>query len=177
MYKNLILMALVCGSASIKAEELKRAKDTTLVASFDMSGSELWHGYFLPDHILLIEQSTNNQDDFVYINHPSYVESDEPVHRLICDRGLPGEEDHEIMCKDEFPHVHINALKHVHFSDFFVANALASRVCETLGSGVVPLYIEPATFVDIDNNPNSSHEYLYNLSQGLTFDCVAQMDE
>jgi len=173
MSKKLLICALCCCSVGANANDLSKQNNDEIVASFDLSGSEVWHGYFLPDDVYLVEQEDNDSQHYKLINHPPYIEQEGPVHRLVCDDRRTDENDQQDRCRDEFPHVHVNELKHVHYTDFIIASDYAQKVCEGYGSGVGTVFLGPSTFVEINDSANS-HSYLYNLNQGLSFDCVVQ---
>ena len=137
----------------------------TVVASYDLTGTELWHGFFLKPNRFLAVPVEHNQREYKYINYPQYIQRPLPAHRLVCDlKGRPGNDDQD-RCKDEFPHVH--------FDDFKIAMNHANELCGAFGASIVPSFQAPSTFVGIDLAPASSHHYFYQLSHGLKFDCVA----
>ncbi len=168
MNKKILLLALACCSTGVKAHDFTDTTGGTVVASFDLSGSELWHNFFLPNNILLAERVSGSQGEVECINHPRYVEQELPVHRVICTPGRNdgnNESDQQDRCTDDFPHVHLD--------DFKMALNFANNMCGSFGSGIAADFEEPATFVGIDNTPANSHHYYYNLRQGLKFNCVA----
>lgn len=166
MNKIVLILVLVGCFMGVKAHDFADSSGGTVVASFDISGSELWHNFFLPKHILLAVQSSERQGDFKYINHPPYIEQELPEHRLVCELRRGDGNNQQDRCNDEFPHVH--------FDDFRMALRFANNMCSSYGSGIIPDFVEPATFVNvgIEKTPASSHHYFYRLYQGLKFNCV-----
>ena len=161
----ILLLLLTCCTTAVKAHDFANTTGGTVVASFDLSGSDLWHSFFLPNNILLAQRAPDSQEEYRYINHPHYIKQELPTHRLVC--VLEGDvgNDQQNRCSDEFPHVH--------FDDFRMALNFANDMCSSYGAGVVADFLQPTTFVALDNTPAASHHYFYSLSQGLKFDCVA----
>ncbi len=167
MFKKIITLCILhIGIYEVKAHDFTNSVGGTVVDSFDLSGSEIWHGYFLPENVLLAQPQINSQQQYHYINHPAYRPADIPTHREVCIKGPNGQgTDLHTGCKDEFPHVHID--------DFKMALDFANDVCNAYGPEVVPDFNEPTTFVGLGKTPAASHHYYYQLSHGLKFDCVA----
>jgi|GEM_PF-2234854 len=166
MNKKILLLALVGSFTGLKAHDFADTTGGTVVASFDISGSELWHNFFAPSHIYLVKQLSDRQENFKYINHPPYIKQELPEHRMVCETQRGGGNNQQDRCNDEFPHVH--------FDDFRMALKFANDMCSSYGAGIVPDFVEPTTFVNVgvDKTPASSHHYFYRLFQGLKFDCV-----
>jgi hypothetical protein len=169
MNKKILILALACCSTASNAHDFTDTTGGIVVASFDVSGAELWHSYFLPSHRLLAQPLADQQRGFKYINHPRYIQQSMPSHRLVCELRDQGGNDQQDRCNDEFPHVHID--------DFQMAMKFANDMCTAYGPSVLPEFEAPTTFVGFDLAPASSHHYFYNLSQGLKFNCVALATE
>ncbi len=200
MKNKLVLLALSCCSSGIYAEELYK-NELTVVASYDLSGNELWDGYFSPDDIVLVEPLEEDHTQANYINHPPYNAQVGVVHRLVCDRGNEEEQTKVANasppvvigpsgprpCRHGFSHVHVNdpgqelrnkARKnvpdHPHLSDYDLVSQFANRTCNEYDFDAVPFYYGPMSFVGINNESSNSHYFDYNLTQGVSFDCVLQ---
>jgi len=166
-YKTTLMAIMVAGMGINEGltHDFMDTTGATVVASYDLTGTELWHGFFMKPNRFLAVPINESQRHFRYINYPRYSEQTLPEHRLVCDlQGRPGNNDQD-RCKDEFPHVH--------FDDFKIAMNHANELCAAYGASIVPSFQAPNTFVGYDQGPAASHHYFYQLSHGLKFDCVA----
>ncbi|MCX7552280.1 hypothetical protein OS175_00190 [Marinicella sp. S1101] len=160
-----LTLAFSLPMSSVMAHDLANTSGATWVASYDLSGTEIWNGYFLPEYRLLAVPRGEDQRQYKFINHPPYNKQNLPAHRQVCELSGRPDNDAQDRCKDEFPHVHID--------DFKMALNLANDICASYGASVVPQFTGPGTFAGFDNTPALSHHYHYALAQGIQFDCVA----
>ncbi len=174
MIKKITLL-VVLGSqfSAVQAHDFTAPSGDIVVASYDVSGSEIWNGYFASPLRLLAQPVTRIQQDieqeFVFINRPRYIKTQMPEHRMVCQLKEAGGQggNPDSRCRDEFPHVHVD--------DFKMALDFGNSKCQSHGSGVVAEFVGPNTFVGWDKQPADSHHYHYKLIQGLSFDCVAAL--
>lgn len=165
MKKMVCLVMLACGVGTVQSHDFAGTAGGTVVASYDVPGSEIWDGFFASPSRFLAQPVDGNRWPYKYINHPRYIRQSLPVHRTVCELGDQSGNGDQDRCKDEFPHVH--------FDDFKIGLNFANDTCAGHGAGVVPKFNAPATFVNGADLPAASHHYYYMLEQGLQFDCVA----
>lgn len=157
------IFAILCGSVGVNAHSLDNtAGATDVVASYELSGFEIWHSYFMDEHRKLVEVVDARRKIYRYIANPPYSKSDIPSHRSVCDDE--NFEDELAGCADEFPHVHID--------DFKMGLQLGRDLCASYGSNVKVKFTGPASFTSDSLTPSASHHFYYKLADGLSFDCV-----
>lgn len=200
MRTQILLLSLSCYSASIYAKNLTEENEPIVIASYELAGEELWDEYFSLDNIVLLEPIVDDPDHATYINHPPYTAEENVVHRLVCDRGddegrakiVSGAPPYIIgpsgpgPCRQGFSHVHFsgenNGIKthkrsqnvpiHPHLSDYDLALQFAHRTCGEYGFDAIPVFNGPTAFIEFNEGASNAHYFDYNLTQGLSFDCV-----
>ncbi len=71
MIKKITAVFVLCSCmAEVNAHDFTDSYGGTVLDSFDLSASDIWYGYFLPENVLLAQQLAHNQQRFIYINHP-----------------------------------------------------------------------------------------------------------